>query len=359
VDPAIPFSLGPWSVACARLLAVGTLLYAAACGLHARRALRLRLPDRWSALGTSLCLAALGLALWRWGAGLLPAPFGPALLLLLVGALVFTLLFTALRLQRVLERMKQAFPQPPVLLLGHEARRKVPHLMMGLGLLLYLGVGHFLLVGLARLHALLPLPEAPNLAAARDAAWLWGGHVLALWALLGILYALLPVELVRLRFPDADYPWKRIIVPRLRSMEGDLMGAHIHMSAALCLCYVLLGHDLTRWGTMVPASLAVLSVSVFADAASALFGRRWGRAKWPHNAGKSYVGSAGGTLVAVAVALPFVGPAGALGAALVFLAMDLLGPVPLPVSDNLLNPLGLTALFLAFPGLVRPLLPVF
>jgi dolichol kinase len=359
VDPAIPFSPGPWSVASARLLALGTLLYAVACSLHARRALRLRLPDRWSTLGTSLCLGALGVALWRWGAGLLPAPFGAALVLLLAGGLGFTLLFTAFKLQRVLERLKQALPQPPVLLLGHEARRKVPHLLLGLGLLLYVGVGHYLLVGIARLHGVLAPPVPHNLAVARDAAWAWGGHVVGLWVLLGVLYILLPVELVRLRFPDAEYPWKRIIVPRLRSMEGDLMGAHIHISAALCLGYVLLGHDLAQWPRAVPASLAVLSVSVFADAASALFGRRWGRAKWFHNAGKSYVGSAGGTLVAVLVALPFVGLWGALAAALVFLLMDVVGPVPFPVSDNLLNPLGLTALFLAFPSLVRPLLPLF
>ncbi|MEA3143324.1 MAG: hypothetical protein QOG31_648, partial [Thermoplasmata archaeon] len=136
MDPAIPFSPGPWSIASARLLAVATLLYAVACSFHARRALRLRLADRWSSLGTSLCLAALAVALWRWGALLLPAPFGAALVLLLVGGLVFTLLFTALKLQRVLERLKQALPQPPVLLLGHEARRKVPHLLLGLGLLL-------------------------------------------------------------------------------------------------------------------------------------------------------------------------------------------------------------------------------
>jgi dolichol kinase len=359
VDPAIPFSPGPWSVASARLLAVGTLLYAFACSLHARRALRLRLADRWSTLGTSLTLGALAVALWAWGAALLPAPFSTALALLLVGGLVFTLLFTALRLQRLVERLKHALPVPPVTMLDLEARRKVPHLLLGLGLLLYAGAGHFILAGAARLHSLVAGPPPTNLAAARDAAWLWGGHVVALWALLAVLYLLLPVELVRLRFPDADYPWKRIILPRLRSMEGDLMGAHIHISAALCLVYVVLGRDLAQWPRTVPASLAVLAVSVFADSASALFGRRWGRAKWVHNAGKSYVGSAGGTLVAVLVALPFVGVWGALAAALVFLLMDVVGPVPLPVSDNLLNPLGLAALFLAFPDLVQPLLPVF
>ncbi|HEX2065908.1 MAG TPA: hypothetical protein VHI93_03755 [Candidatus Thermoplasmatota archaeon] len=359
MDPAIPFSAGPGSVAGARLLAVATLLYAAACSLHARRALRMRLADRWSTVGTSLCLAALAGALWQWGAAVLPAPFGASLAVVMVGGLVFTLLFTALRLQRLVERLKQALPLPPAPVLGLEARRKVPHLLLGLALLLYAGAGHFILAGAARLHAWAASAPPVNLAAARDAAWLWGGHVVALWMLLAILFLLLPVELVRLRFPDAEYPWKRIIVPRLRSMEGDLMGAHIHISAALALGYLLLGHDLAAWDRAVPASLAVLAVSVFADSASALFGRRWGRAKWVHNAGKSYVGSAGGTAVAVLVALPFVGLAGALAAALVFLLMDVVGPVPLPVSDNLLNPLGLAALFLAFPGLVRPLLPVF
>lgn len=358
MDPAIPFLPGPWSTVSARLLALGTLLYALACSLHARRALRLRLPDRWSTLGTSLALGVLAVGLWEWGAGLLPAPFSTALVLLLVGGLLFTLLFTALRLQRLVERLKQALPLPPAPTFDLEARRKGPHLLLGAALLLYAGGGHLALAVLARLHGLVA-PVPANLAAARDAAWLWGGHLAALWALLAVLYLLLPVDLVRLRFPDAEYPWKRIIVPRLRSMEGNLMGAHVHIVAALALAYVLLGHDLVRWAFAVPASLAVLSVSVFADAASALFGRRWGRAKWVHNAGKSYVGSAGGALVAILAALPFVGLPGALAAALVFLLMDVVGPVPLPVSDNLLNPLGLTALFLALPGLVQPLLPVF
>jgi dolichol kinase len=102
----------------------------------------------------------------------------------------------------------------------------------------------------------------------------------------------------------------------------------------------------------------MLAVSVFADAASALVGIRWGHSKWPHNAGKSYLGSLGGTGVAVLVAFPFVGLWGALAAAGVFLLMDLVGPIPVPVSDNLLNPLGLTALFLAFPDLVRPPFPL-
>ncbi|HUR61955.1 MAG TPA: hypothetical protein VM286_06285 [Candidatus Thermoplasmatota archaeon] len=357
MEPAIPFSAGPGSIAAAHALAAATLAYAIACGFHARRALRLKLADRWSTVGTTVCLAALAVALEVWGADLLPSPFGVTLLLLLVAGLLFTLLFTALRLQRIVERLKQALPLPPAPAMHHETRRKLPHLMMGFGLLFYVGAAHFLLLAIAGLHSLVAPPPS-NLVAAGTAPWVWSGHLLSAWTLLAILFLLLPVELTRLRFPEADYPWKQIILPRLRSHEGGLMGAHIHMSAALSLCYVLLGHDLARWDAAVPATLAMLCVSVFADAASALFGIRWGRSKWPHSQGKSYIGSAAGTLVAFFVALPFVGAWGALAAAAVFLAMDLVGPIPLPVSDNLLNPLALTALFVAFPGLVHPVLPL-
>jgi dolichol kinase len=355
----IAFVTGPWSQAIAQVLAVGTLLYAVACAFHVRRAFRARLEDRWSALGTTLTLLGLAVALLLWGPAVLPTPFGATLLIPLVGGVLFTLLFTALRLQRLVERLKQALPLPAAPEMDHETRRKTPHLLMGLNLLVYAGGGHLWLSGLAWLDGLLAPPVPHNLAAAADAPWLSGGHAVALWLLLAILYLLLPVELVRLRFPDAEYPWKRIILTRLRSREAGLMGAHIHMSAALCLCLLLLTRDPGGWGTAVPACLAVLSVTVFADAASALVGRRWGRRKWFHNPNKSYLGSAGGTVVAVLVALPFVGVAGAVAAAAVFLAMDILGPIPLPVSDNLLNPLGLAALFLAAPGLARPLLPYY
>ena len=109
----------------------------------------------------------------------------------------------------------------------------------------------------------------------------------------------------------------------------------------------------------MPAILAMLAVTVLADAASALIGIRFGWRRWAHNAGKTYVGSAAGTAVAFIAALPFVGaPLAALSAA-VFLIVDVAAPVPIPVSDNILNPLALAGLYVAAAGLAEPLFPFY
>jgi dolichol kinase len=347
----VPFQVGPWSHAACWALACALLGYAVAMGFHAGRGFRRRLPDRWSCLGTTLALAVLAGLVAARGPALVPAPFSIALVAVMAGAVLYTFVFTLLRLQRVVDLLRERLPVPE-LVLDDEARRKVPHLLMGLFLALYAFAGHFFLVAAAGVR----LPDAANVDLARDAGWLAGGHVVGVLLLLAILLILLPVELVRLRFPDADYPWKRIIVTRLRRHEAELAGAHIHMSAGLAVVFV----GLTGWGAWeqtVMAALGVLSVTVFADAASALVGKRWGRRKWFHNPGKSYLGSLGGTAVALLVAWPFVGLPMALLFALAFLVVDAAAPMPVPVSDNLLNPASLGLLALAFPGLVEPALP--
>lgn len=350
---SLELTAGPWDQGASVLIAVGSLAYALACGLHVRRAFQARLPDRWSAAGTTLALVVIAGIMAFFGPRILPSPFGPSLLLVIVGGVLFTLLFTAFRLQRVVEQLKQALPLPPLAQpTDHETRRKVPHLLMGCGLLLYAGLGHFLLVGIVLASG----PAADrNLLAVRDAPWAASGHLLGIWALLAVLFILLPVELVRLRFPDTDYPWKRIILSRLRRREAGLMGAHIHMCVGLAAAYLVLSTDLARWPITVPACIALFAVTVFADTASALAGMRWGTTKWFHNPGKSYVGSIGGTLVAFLVAMPFVGIPMAIASALVFLLVDVVGPVPIPISDNLLNPGALALLYAALPNAITPM----
>jgi dolichol kinase len=99
----------------------------------------------------------------------------------------------------------------------------------------------------------------------------------------------------------------------------------------------------------------MILVTVLADAASAIVGLRWGRRKWPHNAGKSLVGTAAGTAAALAFGALFLGwPLGLLTAAW-FLVVDVAAPVPVPVSDNLLNPIGLAALYTALAPRLHPI----
>ena len=101
------------------------------------------------------------------------------------------------------------------------------------------------------------------------------------------------------------------------------------------------------------------AVTVFADAASALVGIRWGRRKWFHHEGKTYLGTVGGAVVAVAVALPFVGPAMAVVSGAVFALLDAAAPRPIPVSDNLLNPVGLAIAYTVGWSLIQPMFPYY
>lgn len=352
------FTIGPWSLVSAHLLSAGTAAYALFAAGHTRRGFRQHLADRWSSLGTTLCLVAIAILLWTVGPRVLPSPSAPSLLAVLVGSAMLALGYTALRLQRVLDRIRAHLPPIPVTA-DEEARRKTPHLMMGLITLYYVGLGTLLMTGLA-LTRLADTQEAyPNLVAARDAPVWVAGHLLGLWWVLFLLYALLPVELIRLRAPDAPFPFKRTILSRLRSHEAGLLGAHVHMTAGLATAWLLVAPDPTTWSRDVPACLAILVVTVFADSASALAGRRWGRTKWFHNPNKSYLGSAAGTFVAFAVTVPLVGPAVAVLCAAVFLTMDVLGPVPFPVSDNLLNPLGLAVVLMVVRDAIHPLIPGF
>jgi dolichol kinase len=164
---------------------------------------------------------------------------------------------------------------------------------------------------------------------------------------------------MRLRFPETGYPFKALILNNLRAKESGLFGAHYYILAALALAALWLTRDPASWPHAIPAVIAVIAVTVFADSASALVGVRWGRMRWPHNHGKTLVGTAGGTFVAFAVALPFVGPIAAAAAGIAFMVVDIAAPVPVPVSDNLLNPIVLAATFTLLGPWLAPLIPFY
>ena len=120
-----------------------------------------------------------------------------------------------------------------------------------------------------------------------------------------------------------------------------------------------LAKDPAQWDATIPAAAAMLVVTVFADAASALVGIRWGERKLPHNRRKSYMGALGGTAVAFGATLPLLGLEGAVVSAAVFLAIDLIAPVPIFVSDNLLYPVTLAVVYLAIVDHIHPWIPYY
>lgn len=383
------FAVGPASHAAAVFLAGGTASYAVLTGLYAMRALRHRLEDRWSATVVTLVMAALAYGLWAHGATLLPAPFSVGLVVVFVGAIAVTLTYTLGRYQEKIERFQATFGARLDQLLAKslpedryaewqkmratwgvdnldpEQRRKMPHLLMGIFIPIYAALGFLALRGLwemSRDGPGLGSEALANLQAATNAVpgtWLVAGQTVGLFGLLLLLYCILPTELLRLRYPELSYPFKAIITTRLRKREKGLFGAHYYMAATTPLAALWLTRDPTQWDATIYAVLSVIAVAVFADAASALLGIRWGKRKWFHNPGKSYLGSVGGTVVAFLVALPFVGLPMAVVTAATFLILDILAPIPFHVSDNILNPLVLGAVYVVMQGHLDPWLPYY
>lgn len=379
----VEWLIGPVSQGAARVLALGVGAYAIGTARHAVRGMRERLPDRGSALLATLVMIALTYVLWTDGARLVPAPFSLAVLGVYMVGILFTLGYTlsdaAKRLRQVREAVKEALDEWAArtlpedrrdawlaerlrLNLGPEEKRKTPHLMMGIFMVVYLGLGWLVLRGV---RALAPTgtdfgrESWHNLQAALDAGFLAAGHMVGITALLGLLFLLLPVEIVRLRYPEMDYPFKGIIESRLRPRERGLFGAHYYITATLPLAILWLTADPAAWDRTLYAVLAVLAVTVFADAASALIGIRHGKRKWAHNANKSLIGTYGGTAVALVLALPLVGLPMAIVSAVVFFVVDVLAPVPFSASDNILNPLALAIVYTLLAGHLDPWLPFY
>ncbi len=375
------FLAGPVSLGAARVLALGVAAYTVATAAHTRRAYRHRLEDRGSALLATFVMAGLAALLWQEGARLLPAPYSLVVLVLSMVGVIITLGYTLSdaerRLQEWREQVKAALDEwaekmlPPerkeqwlearLAEYGAEEKRKTPHLMMALFILGYLALGYPILRGTLRLVDAETMPREflVNLQVPVEAGWLAAGHVVSTTFLLGVLFLLLPVEMVRLRFPELGYPFKETINSLLREREHGLFGAHYYIAATLPFAILLLTREPVGWSTSLYAVVAVLVVAIFGDSASALFGKRYGKRTWPHNPNKTYVGTVAGTLVSVVLALPFVGVYAALVCGLVFLLVDVLAPIPFSASDNILNPLALAAALLAIQDELAPLLPYY
>lgn len=376
----LEFQVETVSLLAAKVLAVGTGIYAVMTAWYAERGLENRLEDRWSAASATLVMALLTILLWYEGAWLLPAPFS----LWVIGVYIFSILFTLTYTlgkyrdriaafkgkfgKRMEEVLQDSLPSERYeawqnlrerAQLTPEERRKFPHLLMGLFMIFYVALGAWVLRGMDALIYSGNSENAHNLGLVTDAGWLVGGHMFALTLLMGLLFVLLPMELLRLSFPELGYPFKSIVESRLRPKEEGLFGAHYYVTATLPLAIMWLARDSSNWDVTIYAVLAILGVTIFADAASALFGVKWGKTKWFHHPNKTYVGSAGGTVVAILVAYPFVGLEMALVTGAVFLFIDIIAPIPIPVSDNILNPIALMITYAVLESRLAPVLPFY
>ncbi|MGB0653514.1 MAG: hypothetical protein ACPGQL_09975 [Thermoplasmatota archaeon] len=383
MEPA--FEIGSVSQGAAWFLAGGLVFYAVLVALYAQNAFKVGLTDRWSAALAAVVLALLAALLGTRGAEILPAPVSVWAAAAMVAGLVFTLTFTLGRYQEDIDRFRQRFGDRLNALLeealpeerladlerlrerfqwGHEERRKAPHLLMGVFLVIYLAVGYLVVrAAWTLLYGGRPAEATGegviNLDVLRSGDWMVAGHLVGVFCLLFILFFILPPELLRLRYPELSYPFKQIVLSRMRDREYGLFVAHTYISATLPLAVLWVTRDPANWHVTIPAVLGIFGVTVFADAASALFGKRWGKRKWPHNRDKSYVGTFAGAVVGFAVALPFVGAPMAIVSAAVFVAIDLAAPVPISITDNILNPLALAGAYWLLEGWLDPLVPFY
>jgi phytol kinase len=99
---------------------------------------------------------------------------------------------------------------------------------------------------------------------------------------------------------------------------------------------------------LVPVAVSVPALVALAvlDSVTTVAGLRFGRHRI-HN-GKSWEGTGAGILVTTLVLLPFLTPGGAVSAAVVAGAIELVSPV----DDNLVIPVAVAILLLLVPGLV-------
>lgn len=167
----------------------------------------------------------------------------------------------------------------------------------------------------------------------------WAGtptaqSVLSSGALLAVGADLLRAYSVR--FND----WIRwIFGPLMRADELPAPGDGITFNGATC---VLVGAALLALLFPLRIAVPVLTMSMLADAAAALVGRRWGRHPWGALSATvegtaAFLVTGGAVMTAFGTLAPLPATAGVVGAAIV-------EALPLPINDNIRVPLVAAAL---------------
>jgi dolichol kinase len=129
--------------------------------------------------------------------------------------------------------------------------------------------------------------------------------------------------------------YKRVI----RMKELYTLGPQIYLVISCTGVFLF-----TVLGVFPPfVALAAMMIAALADAAAAIFGRKYGKHKFKtplqKDELKSYEGLVAGFVVSYLVALFFVGPIVAIFGALTFSVLDYLNP---KIADNVLNPIFCT-----------------
>ncbi len=162
-------------------------------------------------------------------------------------------------------------------------------------------------------------------------------------------------ELMRLRFKEYNYLFRRMVEATRRQTEVNDIAASVLLLLGLATSAIILTYGNTDRIAGIYAQMAVICIAVLSDMFAALIGRKWGKHKWPMVKGKSIEGTVAGFLVGFITAMFFVGWFLALIGALIFVFTDV-ALAKVNISDNASNPILLAITFKLLIGFVSPMI---
>jgi dolichol kinase len=164
-------------------------------------------------------------------------------------------------------------------------------------------------------------------------------------------------EIMRLRFKEYDYLFRKMVEATRRPTEVNDITASILLLLGLATSSIILTYGSADRIAGIYAQMAVICIAVLSDMFAALIGRKWGKHKWSFVKGKSIEGSVAGFLVGFISAMFFVGWFLALIGALIFVFTDI-GLAKVNISDNASNPILLAIVFKILIGFVSPMIVI-
>ena len=139
--------------------------------------------------------------------------------------------------------------------------------------------------------------------------------------------------------------------------ETKLFGAHIDYIVGLTFAVIMLSWiNPSKEYEALNAVAAMIITSSLSDMMAGLFGRKYGKKKWKFSKDKSYIGSLAGSIAAFVASFLFVGWFMAIITVITMLIVDLF--LTKHLSDNLVNPIALSIVYVILIQLVSPILPL-
>lgn len=176
---------------------------------------------------------------------------------------------------------------------------------------------------------------------------MWGlGTPLALYVVSGLALVAVAADVAR-AYSDAFNQWIRwIFGPLMRAEELPAVGERVIFNGATC---VLVGAALLTLIFPLRVAVPVLTMTMLADAAAALVGRRLGRHPWG-SLSATVEGSAAFVVTGLLVVIwfPTLGLGPAVAGVLVAAVVEAL---PLPMNDNIRVPLAAAVIVVAAEAL--------